>query len=41
MNETSEYQTPEVIELGEAAELTHGRFEGDWPDGFDLWIFKY
>ena len=36
MNELNhEYQAPEVIELGEAADLTHGRLVGTWPDGLD------
>lgn len=42
MNElNNEYQTPEVIELGEAADLTLGRFFGTWPDGLDgLWTWQ-
>jgi hypothetical protein len=40
MNETEkEYEAPEVFELGQAEELTHGRNFGDWPDGLDKWIF--
>jgi len=30
-----EYEAPEVFELGQAEELTHGRVLGDWPDGLD------
>ena len=32
-NETQEYEAPEVFELGQADELTHGKIPGDWPDG--------
>lgn len=32
INET-EYEAPEVFELGQADELTHGKPIGDWPDG--------
>ena len=31
--EMNEYEAPEVFELGEAEDLTHGRLIGDWPDG--------
>jgi len=35
-----EYEAPEVFELGQADELTHGRPIGDWPDGLmDRWTF--
>lgn len=37
----NEYEAPEVIELGEAHELTHGRNFGDWPDGLDKWIWAF
>jgi len=40
-NEThgKDYEAPEVFELGQAEELTHGR-GGDWPDGLpDRWIW--
>ena len=30
-DEVKEYEAPEVFELGQADELTHGR-DGDWPD---------
>ena len=35
--ETKTYETPEVFELGQADELTHGA-HGDWDDGL---LFKY
>jgi len=36
----NEYEAPEVFELGQAEELTHGNLRGDWPDGLDnRWIF--
>jgi len=28
-----EYEAPEVFELGQADELTHGGIQGDWYDG--------
>jgi len=34
-SEVKEYEAPEVFELGEADELTHGRIIGDWPDGLN------
>jgi len=37
-NEVKEYETPEVFELGQADELTHGG-GGDWPDGLNRWMF--
>jgi hypothetical protein len=36
-NETKDYEAPEVFELGQADELTHGRC-GDWPDALNRWI---
>jgi hypothetical protein len=39
-NEVKEYETPEVFELGQADELTHGRWDGDWPDALpNRWMF--
>ena len=32
-NEMNEYEAPEVFELGQAEDLTHGKIMGDWPDG--------
>ena len=42
MNElNNEYQVPEVVELGEASELTLGKRFGTWPDGLDGWTFEF
>lgn len=39
-NEVKDYEAPEVFELGQAEELTHGKRFGDWPDGLmDRWTF--
>jgi hypothetical protein len=39
-SEAKEYETPEVFELGQAEELTHGKPMGDWPDGLNnRWTF--
>jgi hypothetical protein len=37
-NEVKEYEAPEVFELGQADDLTHGR-GGDWPDALTRWLF--
>jgi hypothetical protein len=37
-NEVKDYEAPEVLDLGQADELTHGRC-GDWPDSLNRWIF--
>jgi hypothetical protein len=39
--QVEEYQTPEVFDLGAAAELTFGRHFGTWPDGLDGWTFEF
>jgi len=41
MNEeqTKEYETPEIFELGRADTLTHGRCLCDWPDTLQRYIF--
>jgi hypothetical protein len=39
----SEYETPEIFELGEAETLTQGSRWGDWPDhlsGVGVWVFR-
>jgi hypothetical protein len=36
-----EYVAPEVVDLGQAEDLTLGKRLGTWPDGLDGWTFEF